>query len=408
LKSVTLFELNEYIRRILVLNLPEAIWISCEIAQANESRGHCFLELVQKSETDETIVAQASAVIWQNNLRQLRKKIGKTLDSLLQEGTEVLLKTRIDFNERYGLKLVIEDIDPSYILGKLELKRRQTIEQLRQQGLLQQQKLLSLPIVLQRIAVVSSERAAGYQDFQQHLQQNPHGYQFQLTFFQSAMQGELVEPEMIKQLKAITKTKENFDCVVIIRGGGARLDLNAFDNFNICKAIANLPIPVFAGIGHDIDETVLDLVAYHSLKTPTAVADYVINYNLQFESSILYLSTQLKFNITQQINNQKLILNNLSNTLQFKSQRQLSIHFQTLDTIQTAIPRLNQYQIQFAKQNLDSLEKLTQLLTIEATLQRGFALISKNGNIVRSKKEVTSGDVLRTRLQDGELISKVE
>lgn len=408
MKSVTLFELNEYLRRILALNLPEALWIRCEIAQINEARGHCFLELVQKSESEENIVAQASAVIWQNNLRQLRRKIGVTLDSLLQDGMEVLLKVKVDFNERYGLKLIIEDIDPAYTLGKLELKRRQTIEQLRAQGLVEKQKILSLPLVLQRIAIISSERAAGYQDFLQHLQQNIYGYTFQLQFFQSAMQGDLVETEMLRQLNTIAKAKENFDAVVIIRGGGARLDLNAFDNFNLGKAIANFEIPVFTGIGHDIDETVLDLVAYTSLKTPTAVADFLIAHNLQFENILLGLGTALKSQTLQKINNQTLVINNFAKNIHFNTQRELTRKNQMLNFIETTIPRLSNHRLQFAKQNLDSLEKMTALLSVESTLQRGFAIVAKNGKIVRSKQEVKRGDLLTTRLNDGEFTSKAD
>lgn len=408
MKTVTLYELNEYIRRILALNLSEALWISCEIAQVSEARGHCFLELVQKAENEENIVAQASAIIWQNNLRQLRRKIGVTLDSLLKDGMEVLLKVKVDFNERYGLKLLIEDIDPAYTLGKLELQRRQTVEQLRQQGLLEKQKTISLPVVLQRIAVISSERAAGYQDFLQHLQQNSYGYAFQLQFFQSAMQGDLVESEILRQLNAITKAKENFDAVVIIRGGGARLDLNAFDNFKISKAIADFPIPVFTGIGHDVDETVLDLVAYASLKTPTAVADFLIAHNLRFESALVNVGTELKFKVLQKINQQQLIINNFSKSLQFNTQRQFSKQHQMLDFIAPNIPRLANYRLQFAKQNLDALEKMTALLNITSTLQRGFAIVTKNGEIVHSTQTLNKGDQVITRLSDGEFNSKVE
>ncbi len=408
MKTVTLYELNEYIRRILVLNLSEALWISCEIAQVNEARGHCFLELVQKAENEENIVAQASAIIWQNNLRQLRRKIGVTLDSLLKDGMEVLLKVKVDFNERYGLKLLIEDIDPVYTLGKLELKRRQIIEQLRHQGLLEKQKVISLPIVLQRIAIISSERAAGYQDFLQHLQQNAYGYHFQLQFFQSAMQGDLVEPEMLRQLNAIAKAKENFDAVVIIRGGGAKLDLNAFDSFNLSKAIADFPIPVFTGIGHDVDETVLDLVAYASLKTPTAVADFLIAHNLRFESTLINVGTELKFKVLQKINQQQININNFSKSLQFTTQRRFLKQHQMLDFITSNIPRLTNYRLQFAKQNLDALEKVTVLLNITSTLQRGFAIVTKNGEIVRSTQNLSKGDQVTTRLSDGEFNSKVE
>ena len=192
MQTYSLFELNEYIRRILALNLPDAVWVTCEIAQFNESRGNYFLELVEKSEEEDTIIARTEAALWGPNYRQLRKKIGKKLVDILQEGLEVKVQVRVSFHERYGLKMVIEDVDPTYTLGKLALKRQQTIERLEKEGKIDQNAQLELPSVLQRIAVLSSPTAAGLQDFENQLRFNPYHYHYQVDLFPTAMQGDRV------------------------------------------------------------------------------------------------------------------------------------------------------------------------------------------------------------------------
>lgn len=408
MKSYSLHEVNEFIRRILALNLPEALWIRCEIAQVSEARGHYFLELVQKAEESDEIIAQASAVIWQGAYRKLRGKIGLIFNDLLQEGIEIQLKAKIDFNERYGLKLIIEDIDPTYTLGKLEMRRQQTIEALRQANLMGRNAKLSLSPVLQRIAILSSERAAGFQDFQEHLEKNTYGYRFRCQLFKTAMQGDQVQPEMLKQLKLIERQQTQFDCVVIIRGGGARLDLAAFDSLELCRAVAQFPLPVFTGIGHDVDETVLDMVAHAALKTPTAVADFIINRSLLFESALVNYAQRLRVFGMQQLKNQFFSLQNLQQKLQLQSSRKLNEANRMMDFIKNQIPDLIKFQLQDQRHQLDKLEKVVQLMSVDATLKRGFTITQKDGKILRSVGEVKSGDRLSTRFMDGEIQSKAD
>lgn len=408
MKSYSLHEVNEFIRRILALNLPDALWIRCEIAQVSEARGHHFLELVQKAEESDEIIAQASAVIWQGNYRKLRAKIGLIINDLLQDGIEVQFKAKIDFNERYGLKLIVEDIDPTYTLGKLEMRRQQTIEALQQADLMGRNALVSLSPVLQQIAVVSSERAAGYQDFTEHLKNNPYNYRFHYQLFKTAMQGDQVQAEMLKQLKLIEHQKERFDCVVIIRGGGARLDLAAFDSLELCRAVAQFPLPVFTGIGHDVDETVLDMVAYSALKTPTAVADFIMNRNLLFESALVNYGQRLRVFGLQRLKNQAILLQNLQQKLQLQSSRKLGEANRMLDFIKNQIPDLIKYKLQDQRHQLDKLEKVVQLMSVEATLKRGFTITQKDGKILCSAEDVKSGDSLTTRFMDGEIQSKAD
>ncbi len=407
MKTYALHEVNEYIRRTLALNLPEALWVRCEIAQVNEARGHYFIELVQKAEDADEIIAQASAVIWQRSFRQLRSKLGLLIHDLLRDGMEIQLKARIEFNERYGLKFIVEDIDPAYTLGKIEMRRRQTIEVLHQANLIEQNARLPLPMVLQRIAIISSERAAGYRDFVKHIQENPYGYRFNLQLFTSAMQGELVEQEMRKRMREIEQRQEEFDCVVIIRGGGARLDLAAFDSLPICKEIARFNLPVLTGIGHDVDETVLDIVAHQSLKTPTAVADFIINRNLLFENALANYSGRIQIYSQQSVQNQRIVLQNSQQKLTTNARQHLREEARMLDYIQQEVPKIATYQLRTAHQTLQQLEKVTTLLSLEATLKRGFTLTSQDGQVLKSSKDVQPG-VLTTRFADGKTKSKVD
>lgn len=249
----TLYELNEYIRRIIALNLPAPVWVSCEIYQLNVSRGHRYLSLVQKAEGQDLIIAQSDAVLWQRQYRKLERKLGTGMQQLLSEGAAVLLQVSIDFSERYGLKLVIEDIDLSYTIGQLEQQRRATFERLKQEQLLARNRQVPLSLIPQRLAVISSPTAAGLEDLMRQLEQNEYGYQFQVRVFPAAMQGQNAPLEVAAQIRSIQSLTRPYDVIIIARGGGARLDLAAFDDYELCVAVAECPIPVLTGIGHEID-----------------------------------------------------------------------------------------------------------------------------------------------------------
>lgn len=408
MEHISLFDLNEHIRRVLALNFPEALWVSCEIGQLNESQGHYFFSLVQKAEEHDHIIAQAEGVLWRNGFRQLQRRIGGALRPLLQEGIEVLLQVKVDFHERYGLKLIIEDIDPAYTLGRLEQQRREILERLRAESLLRKNARVSLPAVLQRIAVISSERAAGYQDYLHQLEVNPNGYRFLNQFFPSAMQGQHVESEMLQQLKRIGRQKAQFDCLVIIRGGGARLDLAAFDNYALGKAIAECPLPVLTGIGHDIDETVVDMTAHTALKTPTATADFLINRNLQFEAHMEDLSHRLQLDSQRLLRRHALQLEQLEQQLHYGSRRTLTEQERLLDYIDREWPRLARRSLKDQHQSLEQQERLLQLLSPEATLRRGYTMTLKGGRPVTSANELQAGDRISTRFIDGERQSRIQ
>lgn len=402
----SLFDLNEHIRRVLTLNFQQAVWIVAEIAQAGQSRGHFYLDLVQKGAGDD-ILAQGQAVLWANDLRRLRNTIGPGLDMVLREGLEVKLQVRVDFHERYGLKLIITDLEPAFTFGQLELRRRQTIQTLRELGLLERNRALQLPSVLQRIAVVSSEGAAGFQDFREHLANNSFGYRFDCRLFASAVQGKNAETELREALEQVELLRDAFDCAVIVRGGGARLDLAAFDGLELCRAVAQMPLPVFTGIGHDVDETVLDLVAHASLKTPTAVADFLLQHNLFFENEVLRLAENIRAVGDHRLKINQMDLERLETALHWSSRERLRTAARRLDVLEENIPGLVSRLLRNRSRQLDHAETFCLALHPENVLRRGYSLTTKNGKTVTSAAEVEAGDLLETQLREGTIQSKV-
>ncbi|GAB5551143.1 MAG: exodeoxyribonuclease VII large subunit [Saprospiraceae bacterium] len=409
MKSYTLFELNQFIRRVLALNLADALWIECEIAQCNQSRGHYWLELVEKGGEDQLeVVAQASAVIWSRQAGRLGKKLGPLFKDLLQEGRAVKLQVQIDFSERFGLKLLIQDIDPAYTLGQLALQKKAILDQLEAKQLLGKNRTVDLPTVIQKIAVISSDNAAGYQDFVQQLQQNAYGYAYQLEFHASAMQGAAVEREMLAALKRIRLKNQKYDAVVIIRGGGARLDLSAFDNYNLGLAIAEFPLPVFIGIGHDVDETVLDLVAHQSLKTPTAVADFIVHHNEQFEYRLQHFALQIQQHTFLQLKSQHLLVEKLFQQIENETYRQFNQASAHLNLYEKQIQLLAKLPIQSAHQELNNLNAQLQLLNPREILKRGYALIEKKDQrSIQKAAELEEGEEIKIIFQDGSLNAKI-
>lgn len=402
----SLFELNEHIRRILALNFEQPIWIVAELAQVGESRGHRYLDLVQKGETGD-IVAQAQAALWSAEFRQINARFPLGLMPLLREGLELRMQVRPEFHERYGFKLHITDIDPAHTFGQLDLLRRQTIQTLREQGLFDLNRSLTLPLVLQRIAVISSENAAGLQDFRAHLEHNSFGYTFDCQYFIAAVQGKNAEIEIVDALEKISRSSKKFDCVVVVRGGGAKLDLMAFDGLALCQKAAQMPLPLIVGIGHDVDESVLDLVAHTSLKTPTAVADFLTNHNLIFEGNILEAAGDLE-NIAQNILKIKhLELDRAETTTRFSAREQTQDAVRNLGFLAEKLPTITAQILREHDRELEKIEAIYLNLHPENVLRRGYSITTKNGKALISNMEVLSGDQIQTRLWEGMVRSEV-
>jgi exodeoxyribonuclease VII large subunit len=405
LKTYSLYELNEYLLRVIALNFSEPLWVTAEIGQIGVSQGHTYLDILQKE--GNTIIAQQRAVIWAADLRRIKNNIGAVVQDILQEGMEIKIKARLDFHERYGLKLTIEDIDATYTIGKLQISKQLLIAELQKLNLIGKNAALPLPSVIQHIAIISSETAAGWQDFKNHIRENAHGYAFSLHFFHSTMQGNMVEKELLAQLHSIQLDIDKYDCIVIIRGGGAKLDLVAFDTPSVCKAVAQFPLPVFTGIGHDIDQTVLDMVAHSSLKTPTAVADFIIQHNMQFEFSINETARFIQFNLKNRLSTEGGILSKMEDILKYKSIQILDFQGFNLKSSENILKQYIIQKLKFEKAQIENHERITSFMSIESTLKRGFSITRKNSKIVLSKSDLQVGDIVDIELKDGEISSKI-
>ncbi len=407
METYRLFELQEYIRRTIALNVPEPVWIRCELAQVSESRGHRYLELVEKDDASEELIAQASAVIWQRTYRRIRRQRGKQLQEVIREGMSVLLKVQVDFHERYGLKLMVEDVDPSYTMGELELRRRAIMERLQAEDLIGKNRSVPLPVVLQRIAVLSAETAAGYADFREQLSNNPYGFRIDWTLYPTAMQGQQVEREMLRQLRKIERHRHLYDAIVVIRGGGARLDLAAFDRYALAATMARSSLPVLTGIGHEIDETVLDHVVHAALKTPTAVAEFIIQHNAGFDTELRQAGQWISRMAQQVLTSEVMRLDRASGLLHEVGQRRIRQRLDQLAFAKKQLPFLVRTKLKEAEILLDFQEQLSALLSVEGTLQRGFSITYREGKPLDSAADAEAGDRLITQFRDGRVHSVV-
>ena len=302
--QVSLSELQRQVKGKLedLFSLP--VWVKAEISEMTINRsGHCYLDLVETEEGTDTVVARCRATIWSYTFRMLKPYFETTTGQVFTEGMKVLLQAKVEYHEVYGFSLNIRDIDPVYTLGDMARQRREIIHRLEEAGVLEMNKELELPLVPQRIAVISSPTAAGLQDFLNQLHNNQHQFIFYTKLFPSVMQGMEAPRSITAALEQIFQYEELFDAVVIIRGGGAQIDLACFDNYDLAFNVAQFPLPVITGIGHDKDDTVIDLVAHTRMKTPTAVAEFLISGALQFSQQLNDLEKQFTVSVNDKLEN---------------------------------------------------------------------------------------------------------
>lgn len=402
--SYSLYELNEYIRRVVALNFTEPVWVHAEIAQVKEVRGNMYIDLIHHDESSGEVDAQIAANIWFKSFLFLKNKLGTLLPSILCAGSQVLVKVQVDFHERYGIKLIIEDIDPAYTIGQMELNRQKILLRLQEEGLTDKNKHLALPRVVQKIAVISAENAAGYIDFIQHLRQNQYGYGFSITLFPAAMQGQNTEREICAALDLINQKASDFDCVTIIRGGGSKLDLSWFDNFAIGAAIARLPLPVITGIGHDIDSTVADIVAGMSCKTPTAVADFIIHRAGEFESEMYGLTRQIEQAASRTIKQKELQLQQTAHLLRLTPSNQLKENKMLVEHCLSTIFQKAGYLAERHNSALNQAYQTLRLVHPEHILKRGFAIVRQNDKIISRKQQFDDQSPSEIEFFDGKII----
>ena len=404
--SYSLLELNQYIRRVISLNFDEPLWIECEIGQTSFSRGHWYLDLIQKEENN--IVAQCQAALWANVYFFLKRKSPIPPDDILKQGMIVKLKVNVDYHERYGFKLIIEDIDSSFTIGQLELQRQAILQEIKKRGLVRKNAEKHLPTVVQRLAVISSGRAAGYQDFIKHLEENFYGYDIRVDLFEAAMQGQQVESEILNCLTQIENEAGTYDAVAIIRGGGGRTDLAAFDNLSLAIRVAEFKIPVLIGIGHDIDQSVLDIVAYASLKTPTAVADYIIERNATFEANLDELGVLLRNKIHERLNDEHRRLVDLAHDVHHAVRSRILLEGNKLDHAQNILKQSSRFLIQRHQQRIEFMHTLLSAIDPDKVLARGYTITSYEGKTISNAQALQSGMTIQTTFADGQIKSKVE
>ena len=371
----SLYDLGTLIKRVLSLNFQDKIWVKAEIAACKVVRGIAYLDLIEKEEgQSDKIIAQQSAVIWQGTLQKLNGKLSEPITGFLEIGREVLVLVQIDFNARYGLKLVIDDIDPAYTLGKLFQQRKELEKLIYIEKLHEPNKRIELTPVIQKIAVLSNDQAAGYHDFVHQLSENAMNYAFSLTLFPISLQGTLVEETVITQLKEILKSENTFDVVLILRGGGSKLDLAGFDSIHICRAISSFPIKIITGIGHEVDETLSDLVAGISLKTPTAVAEYLLYHNQTFEASIQQMVVKINDIAKNKVQQEKLRILRFQHELSLRPMRVIDKTNTKLEYIHKYLPNLVNNRLKKEKVKLSYIDRLISLVNISNTLKRGFSI----------------------------------
>ena len=441
-KTLSLFELNALVRQTLELGMPDDYWVEAELSEVHEVRGHCYMELIQKDDHNNTPVAKASAKCWASTWRLARPHFERVTGQQLHAGMKVLLKVSAQFHENYGFSWIVTDIDPTYTMGDMARKRQEIIRQLKEEGVFDLQKELQLPMFCQRIAVISSANAAGYGDFVNQLENNDYGFRFHTQLFPAVMQGEGVEQSVIAALnKIFARLKKedsslftlhsslNFDCVVIIRGGGATSDLSGFDTLALAENVANFPLPVITGIGHERDESVLDMVSHTRVKTPTAAAAFLISNLKSVLDEIEDCEQRIHAKVKQRMDMEKIRLLNYAQKIpmlfsvvrtrqeallgQLLIKMRSSIGYRLQDERHRLIVLQNNMQPLLYRKLTDErhlLDLLSQrLIGLDPNrlLKRGYSITLKNGRTVRDVSQLKEGDELETRFENGTVRSVV-
>ena len=408
---ITLLELQRRIKSAVEGSLPLPLWVVAEISdmKVNQS-GHCYMELVEKSSeshnTSTQPVAQARAVIWRGQWSMLSAYFRKATGSPLSAGMKILAKVIVSYHELYGLSLQITDLDASYTLGEAERQKQLTIEQLKADGVWDMNREAEMPLLVQRIAVVSSSTAAGYRDFCNQLSEG--GYAFRIELFEAIMQGAAAEDSICEQLEAIATRAEEFDAVVVIRGGGSVSDLSCFNSYRLCSYVAQFPLPILTGIGHDKDVSVADMVAHTPLKTPTAVAGWLIERMKSIDERLGEYAYRLTDFVGVFLAQSRLKLVEQREKLHRLTQNILSNRGAALNIKREQLQSLTKLQLERERLKLASFRELILSQQSGRILGLGFAIVRRDGCALKSAKQMTQGDKVHIQMQDGEVVARIE
>ena len=428
-RALSLFELNSLVREAIEEYVTDEYWVEAELASAHESGGHCYMELIQKEDGSNTPIARASARCWRSTWALLKPHFERETGQTLRGGLKVLLQVYPQFHENFGFSWIVTDIDPTYTLGDMARRRQEIIRRLKEEGVFDLNKELELPLFAQRIAVISSDSAAGYGDFCKQLSENKQGFKFAVELFSAVMQGEQVEQTVIAALNEINERREDFDCVVIIRGGGSTSDLSGFDTLALAENVANFPLPVITGIGHDRDESVLDMVSHTRVKTPTAAAAFLIEHLQDVYSLIVEAEEDVIRCVSNRLQKDRLRIDRLIELLPKQLAAFLTAQHARLGRLIELFPRQTAACLTGQRGNLDLLaatmrsvlerrmlqenhrmellEHRVDAVNPEKLLQRGYSITRSNGRVVRSPEQLKAGDEIETTMEKGTVKSVV-
>ena len=428
--ALTLYELNSLVVELIDKVMPSSYWVEAEIADARESKGHLYLELIEKDESTNIPIARASAKCWRSSWLMIGPHFERVAGVKLRAGLQIMIQVHAQFHAQYGFSWIIDDINPEYTMGSMARKRNEIIAQLKSEGVFELQRELCLPLFAQRIAVISSASAAGYGDFCNQLQHNEYGFRFQMQLFQAFMQGEQVEQSIVAALNLISTKEDDFDCVVIIRGGGATADLSGFDTLVLAENVVNFPLPVITGIGHERDESILDMVAHTRVKTPTAAAAFLIDHLAATLNRIEQAQISIQRMVEHRIQHEKLHLQQLSTHIPIlfsmvKNRenarlddywhallQRVMLHLQQskmrVELLSNKVIPATTNKLMAEQHKLQLLEQRVDGVNPERMLRLGYSLTYKNGYVLRNVNEVKAGDEITTRLKGGIITSVVK
>lgn len=431
-RELSLLELNNLVRGVVSEAFPGTCWVRAEMSdvRTNASSGHCYLEFIEKNPITGQLVARARGSIWAKTFRMLKPYFEMETGQLFASGLKVLVKVSVEFHELYGYSLTVLDIDPAYTLGDMLRKRMEIIRQLKEEGVFTLNKELPFPVLPKRIAVITSPTAAGYEDFLNQLANNKAGYPFYPKLFPALMQGERTEESVIAALDRIYHHIDCFDVVVIIRGGGSTSDLNSFDSYLLAANCAQFPLPVITGIGHERDDTILDMVAHTRMKTPTAVAEFLIGRmdaaaeeleDLQQEVSELastillkqknflqLLGARLPVIVTNRIERNRSFLQMAGNKLPASASAMLLRRRSTLESLQMQLQNRAALRLAEGTRFIQLTEQFIKMASPDYVLKRGYSLSLKDDKIIKHATDLNPGDELVTRFADGDVKSIVK
>ena len=431
-QALSLVELNQRIRMTLEQAFPDTYWVRAEMSDVRENgaSGHCYLEFIEKDPRSGQLLAKVRGAIWAKTFRLLKPYFEMETGQRFVSGLKVLVRVTVDFHELYGLSLTVVDIDPAYTLGDMARKRLEIIRQLQEEGVFELNKELPLPLLPRRIALISSPTAAGYEDFMNQLTHNRAGYSFYVKLFPALMQGERTEESVIAALDRIYAHQELFDVVALLRGGGATSDLNSFDSYLLAANCAQFPLPILTGIGHERDDTVVDLVAHTRLKTPTAVAEFLIARMdqaaqtveelqqtmtqsasvrlLQEKQRLQSYATRFPALVGQRMERNRTLLHQLGAKLPTMAQGFVERKRAMVDRLAMQLRNATTTHLAEKQRFLQLQEQFVRMASPDYILRRGYSLTLREGKIIKRAKELQAGDELTTRFMDGEVKSIIK